>query len=32
MPGSLEALRTTRFDLILTDYDLPGKTGAAMLA
>jgi CheY-like chemotaxis protein len=27
----LEALRTTRFDMILTDYDLPGKTGAAML-
>ena len=27
----LEALRTTLFDMILTDYDLPGKTGAAML-
>jgi DNA-binding NtrC family response regulator len=27
----LEALRTARFDMILTDYDLPGKTGAAML-
>jgi CheY-like chemotaxis protein len=27
----LEALRTTPFDMILTDYDLPGKTGAAML-
>ena len=27
----LEALRKGRFDLILTDYDLPGKTGAAML-
>lgn len=27
----LRALRAGRFDLILTDYDLPGKTGAAML-
>jgi len=27
----LEALRTERFDMILTDYDLPGRTGAAML-
>jgi CheY-like chemotaxis protein len=27
----LEALRAARFDMILTDYDLPGKTGAAML-
>src|SRR5258708_2658786 len=27
----LEALRKGRFDMILTDYDLPGKTGAAML-
>ena len=27
----LEALRTSRFDLILTDDDLPGETGAAML-
>ena len=27
----LQALRTARFDMILTDYDLPGKTGAAML-
>jgi len=27
----LEALGRGRFDLILTDYDLPGKTGAAML-
>jgi CheY-like chemotaxis protein len=27
----LEALRRGRFDMILTDYDLPGKTGAAML-
>lgn len=27
----LEALRTTPFDMILTDYDLPGKTGAEML-
>jgi CheY-like chemotaxis protein len=27
----LAALRTTRFDMILTDYDLPGQTGAAML-
>jgi two-component system chemotaxis response regulator CheY len=27
----LKALRAGRFDLVLTDYDLPGKTGAAML-
>ena len=27
----LEALRGGRFDLVLSDYDLPGKTGAAML-
>jgi CheY-like chemotaxis protein len=27
----LDALGRGRFDLILTDYDLPGKTGAAML-
>ena len=27
----LQALRTAPFDMILTDYDLPGKTGAAML-
>jgi DNA-binding NtrC family response regulator len=27
----LDALRQGRFDMILTDYDLPGKTGAAML-
>ncbi|HEV7500687.1 MAG TPA: response regulator, partial [Vicinamibacteria bacterium] len=29
--GGLEALRAGRFDMILTDYDLPGRTGAAML-
>jgi CheY-like chemotaxis protein len=29
--NGLEALRKGRFDMILTDYDLPGKTGAAML-
>src|SRR4029079_1181475 len=29
--GGLEALRAGHFDMILTDYDLPGKTGAAML-
>src|SRR5262249_57305329 len=27
----LADLRSRRFDLVLTDYDLPGKTGAAML-
>jgi DNA-binding response OmpR family regulator len=27
----LEALRRGRFDMVLSDYDLPGKTGAAML-
>jgi DNA-binding response OmpR family regulator len=27
----LEALRGGRFDMVLSDYDLPGKTGAAML-
>jgi CheY-like chemotaxis protein len=27
----LEALRSAPFDMVLTDYDLPGKTGAAML-
>ena len=27
----LEALGAGHFDMILTDYDLPGKTGAAML-
>jgi DNA-binding NtrC family response regulator len=27
----LGALRKGRFDMILTDYDLPGQTGAAML-
>lgn len=27
----LERLRSGSFDLILSDYDLPGKTGAAML-
>ena len=27
----LARLRSQRFDLVLTDYDLPGKTGAAML-
>jgi len=27
----LAALRSGRFDLVLTDYDLPAKTGAAML-
>lgn len=27
----LKGLRAQRFDLVLTDYDLPGKTGAAML-
>jgi len=27
----LQALRAAGFDMILTDYDLPGKTGAAML-
>jgi CheY-like chemotaxis protein len=27
----LAALRVGRFDLVLSDYDLPGKTGAAML-
>ena len=29
--GGLRALRAGHFDMILTDYDLPGKTGAAML-
>jgi CheY-like chemotaxis protein len=29
--AGLEALGAAPFDLILTDYDLPGKTGAAML-
>jgi DNA-binding response OmpR family regulator len=27
----LDCLRAHRFDLVLSDYDLPGKTGAAML-
>jgi CheY-like chemotaxis protein len=27
----LDALRGGRFDMVLSDYDLPGKTGAAML-
>src|SRR5690242_19378955 len=27
----LTRLREGRFDMVLTDYDLPGKTGAAML-
>jgi len=27
----LECLRSRRFDMVLSDYDLPGKTGAAML-
>jgi CheY-like chemotaxis protein len=27
----LEALRGGHFDMVLSDYDLPGKTGAAML-
>jgi CheY-like chemotaxis protein len=27
----LEALRGGRFDMVMSDYDLPGKTGAAML-
>lgn len=27
----LENLRRRRFDMVLSDYDLPGKTGAAML-
>jgi DNA-binding response OmpR family regulator len=27
----LERLRGQRYDLVLTDYELPGKTGAAML-
>jgi CheY-like chemotaxis protein len=29
--AGLDALRAARFDMILTDYDLPGMTGAAML-
>jgi CheY-like chemotaxis protein len=29
--AGLTALRRGQFDLILSDYDLPGKTGAAML-
>jgi two-component system response regulator GlrR len=30
-PEGLERLRQKRYDLILTDYDLPGRTGSAML-
>jgi CheY-like chemotaxis protein len=30
-PEGLERLRRHRYDLVLTDYDLPGRTGAAML-
>jgi CheY-like chemotaxis protein len=28
---ALAMLRASRYDLVLTDYDMPGKTGAAML-
>jgi CheY-like chemotaxis protein len=28
---ALDRLRARRFDLVLTDYDLPGRTGAALL-
>lgn len=30
-PDGLERLRQHRYDLVLSDYDLPGQTGSAML-
>ncbi len=30
-PEALELLRRNRYDLVLTDYDLPGETGSSLL-
>jgi CheY-like chemotaxis protein len=30
-PSALDALRAGRFELVITDYDMPGQTGAEML-